>query len=279
MGRARQPRIAIAYDFDGTLAPGNMQERHFIPALGMTPTKFWSQAKQLSAKHDMDEILAYLNLMLKTALEKEIQINKKAFENFGKKLKFFPGVKSWFKRISTYGKKKGVLVEHYVISSGLREMIQSTSIGKEFTKVFASGFRYDQHGVAMWPALAVNYTNKTQYLFRINKGIKTSYDNSKINKYMPQEKRPVPFQNMIYIGDGETDIPAMKTVKSQGGYAITVYPKRKRGARAKAKDLVKYDRAHIAVLADYRNKSNLDKAVKAIIDLVVARYRFAASAS
>ena len=278
MGRPKRIRIAIAYDFDGTLAPGNMQERDFIPALGLKPGAFWGEVRELAAKHDMDEILAYLSLMLKKAQEKEEKVSKQAFVQFGKKLKFFSGVTGWFKRINDYGRAAGVAVEHYVISSGLREMISSTSIGNQFKYIFASGFRYDQHDVAIWPALAVNYTNKTQYLFRINKGITNSHDNSTINKYMPRDQRPVPFENMIYIGDGETDVPAMKMVTYQGGRAIAVYPPRKKGAQAAARKLVLNDRAAAAVAADYRDNSDLDKVVKATIDGIAARYRFLAAA-
>jgi hypothetical protein len=267
-------QVAIAYDFDGTLAPDNMQERDFIPALGLKPKEYWKEAKELATKYDMDEILAYLNLMLQKAQAKGLKIDKKTFTDFGQKLILFPGVESWFKRVNAHGKKAKVSVEHYIISSGLREMIAGTSIAKEFKYIFASGFRYDQHDVAIWPALAVNYTNKSQYLFRINKGIMNSYDNSTINKFMRQEDRRVPFSNMIYIGDGETDIPAMKMITYQGGRAIAVYRARKKGAKHAAKRLVTEERANAAVPADFRKNSDLEKAVKATIDEIAAKSRF-----
>lgn len=270
--------VAIAYDFDGTLAPGNMQERDFIPALKLKPTQFWQKVNAHAKDHDMDEILAYMDLMLLEAKAKQVKINHQAFFDYGKSLTFFPGVEGWFNRINAYGGKLGLDIKHYIISSGLREMIAGTKIAPHFKFVFASGFRYDQHEVAEWPALAVNYTNKAQFLFRINKGIPNSWDNSTINKFMPHEKRPVPFANMLYLGDGETDIPAMKMLTYQGGRAIAVYHPRRKGAKKSAVRLVEEeDRADAAVRADYSMDTPLDKAVKATLDEIAARRRFRAA--
>lgn len=270
--------VAIAYDFDGTLAPGNMPERDFIPALKLKPKQFWQKVKAHAKANDMDEILAYMDLMLQEARAKQVKINRQAFFDYGKSLPFFPGVEGWFKRINTYGAELGLDIKHYVISSGLREMVAGTKIAKHFEVVFASGFRYDVHEVAEWPALAVNYTNKAQYLFRINKGIPNSWDNSTINKFMPHAERPVPFENMLYLGDGETDIPAMKMLTYQGGRAIAVYPPNKKGAKDNAVRLVeKENRADAAVRADYSEGKPLDKAVKATLDEIAARGQFDAA--
>lgn len=266
-------RVALVYDFDGTLAPGNMQERDFLPKLGIKPKVFWDEAKALAKAHEMDEILAYMELTLDKCRARNMSVQRQTFVNFGKSLTFFDGVESWFSRINAFGKSLGVSVTHYVISSGLREMIEGTSIRREFTQVFASGFRYDASAVAIWPALAVNYTNKAQYLFRINKGIDNAYDNTKINKYTPEDQRPVPFKNMIYIGDGDTDVPAMKMVTYQGGKSIVVYAKGK-GRKTKAHQLVEEERADIAVPADYTKGSILDEAVKAQIRQIAARATF-----
>jgi phosphoserine phosphatase len=214
--------IAIAYDFDGTLAPGNMQEHSFLPDIGRTPEQFWAETKELARSNDMDEILAYMWLMLKHAKNVNLSIRRDSFVKHGKTIKFFPGVEDWFQRINNHAKKHGARIDHYIISSGLRELVEGTTIRKHFKNVFASGFMYDADQIATWPALAVNYTNKTQHLFRINKGINNSYDNTNINKFMPLALRPIPFDNIIYIGDGETDIPAMKMVKYQGGHSIAV---------------------------------------------------------
>ena len=277
MGRKRMKkyiRIAIAYDFDGTLAPDNMQERNFIPKLGIEPAKFWKRVRTMARKNDMDEILAYMQLMIKEGINRGIKIDKRAFKKYGKGIKTFKGVKRWFTMIKNYAKKKGVIIEHYIISSGLREMIDGTSIKKHFNHIFASGFKYDQHDVAEWPALAVNYTNKTQYLFRISKGVMNSHENRAVNKYIPQDKRSIPFTNIIYIGDGETDIPCLKVLKLKGGHSIVVYPPRKRRARKNIEKLIKRKIADCGFVADYSSGSKLDKAVKSIIDLIVARENF-----
>lgn len=273
---AKRIPVAIAYDFDGTLAPGNMQDREFIPDVQVTPAKFWGEVKALAKEHDMDEILAYLELMLQKANAAQISIKKETFAEYGRKLDFFPGVEDWFARTNIHAKGLGLKLSHYIISSGLREMIHGTRIAKHFDYIFASGFRYDHNGIAVWPALAVNYTNKAQYLFRINKGIQNSYDNTTINQVMAENERPLPFANMIYLGDGETDIPAMKMVTYQGGRAIAVYPKGRGGAKGKAlcKELVENKRANGAAAADYTTGGNLDKAVKAILEQIAARERF-----
>ncbi|PID66086.1 MAG: phosphoserine phosphatase [Gammaproteobacteria bacterium] len=263
--------FVITYDFDGTLAPGNMQEHNFIPELNMKRVEFWKQTKQLAKEQNADEILAYMLLMIQKANTERVQITKEAFSKSGESIKLFPGVLDWFSRINAYGKEKGVEVKHYIISSGLREMIEGTPIAKEFEKIYASGFMYDQNNVAEWPALAVNYTTKTQYLFRINKGSLEVHDNSVINKFVKDEERPVPFPNMVFIGDGDTDIPCMRLVKDKGGCSIAVYKKNTKGARNKAFQLVNNGRASLGVVADYSKDSAIEKAVMAMIDRVVAQ--------
>lgn len=265
--------MAIAYDFDGTLAPGNMQEYDFIPALNMGSGAFWNSAKDLAAKHEMDHILAYMWLMIRQADKAEIRIHRDDFKKFGRNITLFTGVLDWFKRINAYAKSKGVKLEHFIISSGIREMVEGTPIHKEFRKVYASGFMYDHNGIARWPALAVNYTTKTQYLFRINKGSLDVHDNSEINKFVEKDKRPVPFENMIFIGDGETDIPCMRLVKDQGGHSIAVYNGERRGRKKPAEKLVEEGRATLAAPADFREGSSVDQSVKAIIDKVEAAAR------
>jgi len=267
--------MAISYDFDGTLAPGNMQEYDFIPALNMRSKEFWTSVNELAKKHEMDQILAYMHAMLEEARKSKVAVRKTDFKYFGAHIELFPGVKDWFKRINAYAKTKGVRLEHFIISSGIREMVEGTPIYKEFKKVYASGFMFDHNGVACWPALAVNYTTKTQYLFRINKGSLDVHDNSIINKYVPKEQRPVPFEHMIFVGDGETDIPCMRLVKDQGGHSIAVYNPGKRGAKSHAQQLIKDGRATLFASADYQEGSAIDLAVKAIIDKIEASSRVA----
>ena len=265
--------MAIAYDFDGTLAPGNMQEYNFIPALNMVSGEFWSSVNSLAQKHEMDQILAYMYMMLEEARKAKVAVRKSDFKQFGADITLFPGVEEWFTRINAYAKSKGVKLEHFIISSGIREMVEGTPIFKKFKKVYASGFMFDHNDVACWPALAVNYTTKTQYLFRINKGSLDVHDNSVINKFVPQDQRPVPFENMIFIGDGETDIPCMRLVKDQGGHSIAVYNSSKRGVKKHADQLVEEGRATLSAAADFHEGSTIDGCVKAIIDKVEAAAR------
>ena len=265
--------MAIAYDFDGTLAPGNMQEYDFIPKLHMKSQGFWDDVTSYAREQNADKILAYMYLMLKKADSAEVRVTKDDFRKYGEQIQLFPGVIEWFQRINEYGREKSIRLEHYIVSSGLREMVEGSSIAKEFKAIYASGFMYDHHGVACWPALAINYTTKTQYLFRINKGSLDVSDNSVINSYVPHEQRPVPFENMIFIGDGETDIPCMRLVKDQGGHSISVYDPGKRMAKKSAEQLLKEKRVTLIAPADYREGTNIDLAVKAMIDKVEARSR------
>ena len=267
-------RVAIAYDFDGTLAPGNMQEHAFLPSLGIAPKSFWGKTKKKAKENDMDEILAYMQLTLDEARTKNFPIRRSDFMQYGRGIEFFEGVETYFDRINLYAKEKGIAIEHYIISSGLREFVKGTKIAKHFKNIFASGFEYDANGVAVWPALAINYTNKTQYLFRINKGINNSYDNYEINKFMPEKDRYIPFGQMIYIGDGETDVPAMKMIKYQGGKAIAVYnpkiraKKNRKSPKQICEDLINQNRADYIAPANYSEGSELDKMIKLIIDKI-----------
>lgn len=268
--------FAIIYDFDGTLAPGNMQERAFIPSIGMSKKKFWAEVLEQSKKHEADEILVYMQLMLKKADSSSVKVSKKDFKKCGEKITFFDGIlenlekekKGWFQRINDYGKESGIKIEHYIISSGIKEMITGTPISKKFKKIYASSFRYSHNGIAEWPALAINYTTKTQYLFRINKGCLDINDKETINEYIPENERIIPFSNMIYIGDGETDIPCFRLVKDRGGNSIAVYRPNTSGAKAKVDKLKKEGRINFSAAADYSEGKQIDKIVKAIIEKI-----------
>ena len=269
MARKYAP-FAIAYDFDGTLAPGNMQEYDFVPAIGMTSNEFWEEVNDLAKKHDADQILLYLMHMLDKAQAARVPVRKKNFVDFGRSVTLFDGVADWFDRINAHGKQHGFKVEHFIISSGIREMIEGTPIAKKFAAIYASAFVYDHNGVAHWPALAVNYTTKTQFLFRINKGVPNVYDNARINEFIPKEDRPVPFEQMVFVGDGDTDIPCFRLVKEQYGHAIAVYKPSTAGARRRAEKLVKEGRVNFIAPANYTEGGEMDKIVKGIIDKVAA---------
>ena len=212
--------VALVYDFDGTLSPGNMQEFGFVQAIGKDSEAFWTKTNELAMKNDADGILCYMYLMMEEARANNVSLRRESFVKFGSKIKLFKGVEQWFEMINKYGKTLGLNIKHYVNSSGLKEMIEGTSIAKNFERIYACSFLYNVDDVAYWPAVAVNYTTKTQFLFKINKGIKEVSDNTIINKYLAQEDRPMPFERMIYFGDGDTDIPSMKVVKEHGGHAI-----------------------------------------------------------
>lgn len=265
--------MAICYDFDGTLAPGNMQEYDFIPAVGVSPREFWATAQELAERHDADTILAYMRLMLSKAGDAGVKVTRDAFRAFGSTITLFPGVESWFGRVNAYAAERGVSVSHYVISSGLREMIEGTPIAGEFERIYASGFMYDDDGTAVWPALAVNYTTKTQFLFRINKGSPEVYDNTRINTFVPKEDRPLPFPNMVYVGDGETDVPCFRLVDKEGGHAIAVYPPDRPGSAEVAASLVSQGRANVAAPADYSAGSRLELLARAVVDRLEAGSR------
>lgn len=260
--------MAICYDFDGTLSPGNMQEYGFMESLNTTPSKFWAKSNKFAKDNYADVNLAYMKLMIEEAHNKNVPFNKEAFCDYSKNIALYKGVESWFNRINKYGKEHGIEVKHYIISSGLKEIIECTPIGKNFEYIFASAYIYDANGVPVWPANVVNYTSKTQYLFRINKGCCDINDNKTINAYVNQEDRAVPFSNMVFIGDGETDIPAMKMVKVNGGHSIAVYNSSKRGKKDKAIKLIEENRVNIVASADYSNNKTIDKYVKFIIDKI-----------
>lgn len=266
----RSITLAMAYDFDGTLSPGNMQEHGFLPDIGMSPSKFWSMAEKLAKEHEADSVLTYMNLMLRKASEANAPVRRRDFKDHGRSVRLFKGVDSWFQRINKYGKGAGLKVEHYIISSGLREMIEGTPIAHEFRKIYASSFQYNANGVAEWPALAINFTTKTQYLFRINKGVLDVCDNKKINEFVPMEERPIPFERIVFIGDGETDIPCFSLVKSLGGHSIAVYKPKTKGARARAEKLVKDGRVNFITPADYSKGSSLEAIVRALINKTVS---------
>lgn len=261
--------MAIAYDFDGTLAHGNIQEYDFFPALGMTSKEFWSEANELEIKHQADKILAYMNLMIQKANAKQLPIRKEDFTKYGKSVELFEGVETWFQRINAYAKQQDIDLKHYIISSGIKEMIEGTPIAKEFNKIFASSFMYDHHGVAFWPALAINYTTKTQYLFRINKGSLDVCNHTDINRYIPENERPLPFEHIIFIGDGETDIPSFRLVKDQNGHAIAVYKPKMANARAQSQHLIDEGRVNFIAPACYKEGSEIETMVKAIMDKIV----------
>ena len=270
MAKNNKTTVAIMYDFDKTLCTKNMQEYSFIPNVGMKPKDFWEMSEKLSKTEKMDGVLAYMRLMIVEATKHDISIHREDFVKLGKNLKFYKGVEEWFDRINKYGEEKGVNIEHYIISSGLAEIIEGSDIFSKFKDVFACEFLYDVNGVACWPKNVVNYTTKTQFLFRINKGVTDLSDDKSLNEYTPEDERRVPFRNMIYIADGLTDVPCMRLVKSNGGFSIAVYQANKESKEV-SKRLMEDDRVNFAVPANYTEGEKLDLVVKDIIDQMVIK--------
>jgi phosphoserine phosphatase len=269
MSKKEKPIVALIYDFDGTLSPGNMQEYAFIQAIGKNKEEFWKENRELAESQDADQILTYMFLMLQKALTNGISLKKESFQKFGEQVELFNGVEEWFDRINEYGKEKDVTIEHYINSSGLREMIEGTRIGKKFNQIYACSYLYNVDSIAQWPAIAVNFTNKTQFLFKINKGITSRNDTKKINEFINESERRIPFSRMIYFGDGETDIPCMKLVKQQGGHSIAVFQP-KRSKKEIAEKLINENRVNFVCRADYSEGKEIDLVVKTIIDKIKA---------
>ncbi len=257
-----RPIIAIMYDFDKTLCTKDMQDYGFIPSLDIRPHEFWKRVNDFGSAAEMDSVLAYLYTMIEECRRKGIALTREKLVDNGRGIELYPGVREWFERINLYGAAQGVQVEHYVISSGLKEIIEGSGIADKFTKVFACEFVYDHSGEALWPKTAVNYTNKTQFVYRINKGVLDIANDTDLNRSMPDDSKRVPFTNMIYIGDGLSDVPCMKMMKAYGGCAIAVYQE---ANRDKVEELLRGDRVDFIFPADYTKNSALNKTVHNLI--------------
>lgn len=263
------PVVAICYDFDKTLSPDDMQAQGYIQSVGYNIPDFWKKSNSLAFDNEMDQNLAYMYTM-KQESEGKVLFTKEKLAEYGASVQLFPGVEQWFERIREYGKEQGVIVEHYIISSGLKEMIEGTSVAKAgaFEKIYASSFYYNEKGVAVWPAQVVNYTNKTQFLFRIEKGVLDINDSTVNDSFSPEEMR-VPFRNIVYIGDSDTDIPCMKLVNLYGGHSIGVYNAETKD-KAKVYKMMRDGRIKYFSPADYREGKELDLLVKSIINRTAA---------
>lgn len=260
---AKQPIIGIMYDFDKTLSTTDMQNYDFIPNLGMTPAEFWGATTEFTESTGVERILSYMYMMIAKAKEKGIKLTREYLRECGKNIKFYPGVSTWFKRINDYGEAKGVKVEHYLVSSGTMEIVEGCSIYPCFTKAWGCEYYYDENGLPTWPKLAINYTQKTQFYFRISKGAVDVKNDNAVNEKTPE--RRIPYRNIIYMGDGMTDVACMTLVKHNDGTSIAVYPERDSD---KVRDLYTDGRCNFMCRADYSAGSDLEKVVKLIIDKV-----------
>ena len=256
------PIIAFLYDFDKTLCTTDMEDYAFIPSLGYTPAEFWGRANAFGWENRMDGLLAYMYTMIQECAAQNIKLDRAFLNHCGESIQLFPGVREWFARINAFGESLGVQVEHYVISSGLREIIEGSGIAQEFREIYACEFYYNENGDACWPKLDVNFTNKTQFVYRINKGILDVSRDKELNDSMPDDSKRVPFTNMIYMGDGLSDVPCMKMMRAYGGQAIAVYQANNRQGVEK---LLADGRVDFIFPADYREGMELDRTVRDIL--------------
>lgn len=271
-------RAALIYDFDGTLAQGNCAEHGLMPELGITDKSgFWQEVTKATRERNADGILTYLGYLALRAKEagKRDQLTPEKLKQHGNTIPLFPGVLEWFERINAYAGERGIHLEHYIVSSGIEEMIQGTPIAKYFRCIFGCKFHYDPaSGYAKWPAVAINYTTKTQFIFRINKGVLNYFNDQEVNKYMEHGQRPVPFERMIYLGDGDTDIPCMRLVKEQGGCSIAVFDQNKwdkADSQDKIEKLIAEDRVSYVVPGNYREGTQLDVTVKGVLSKIARK--------
>ena len=265
------PSVALVYDFDGTLAPGNMQEFGLLQALGYdNPNDFWNLCDQLAKTNDAGGIAVVMYAIQAAAQRAGLRCTRDFLRSYGKTVSFFPGVEQWFEHINAYAAQIGVEVKHYINSSGVKEMIEGCAIARAFERIYACSYLYDSDGDACWPAVVVDYTKKTQFLFKINKGIREVSDRVRINEFVPSDERPVPFERMIYFGDGETDVPCMRTIKANGGHSFAVYGNDKK--RKLAQQLLSEGRVNFACAADYTEQGEMMVIVKRILDKIKADY-------
>lgn len=268
----KTPIVCIMYDFDKTLCTQDMQNYKFIPDVGLSPKEFWSQTGDFGSKAQMEKILAYMYMMKLKAKDAGIKLSKEYLRSLGSSIEYYKGVEGFFKRINDFGKSEGVKVEHYIISSGIKEIIEGSSIAKCFKKIYACEFFYNEQGEAIWPKLTINYTQKTQFVFRISKGVEKIDDDDAVNNKMSKDKRRVFYQNMIYVGDGITDIPCMQLVKDKGGKSIAIYQDIK---KVNASKLIQDERVNFICKADYSDGSEIDKIIKMQIKSIALNTKLA----
>ena len=262
-------KVALMYDFDKTLCTTDMQEYSFIPSLGMTPSEFWGAAGKIADSCGMERILSYMYLMVTECRKKGIPLTREYLNSCAANMKFYKGVESWFDRINAYGESIGLEIEHYVLSSGTTEIIQGSKIANKFKKIYGCEFHYNEEGIADFPLNSVNYTTKTQYIYRISKGILDITNDTDLNSKMEDKDKRVAMNNMIYFGDGLTDVPCMKLVHQSGGKSIALYQP---GKIAKASDLLLDGRVDFLTVTDYSEGSELETIVKMILERISIRH-------
>lgn len=269
MPRSTHAKMAICYDFDKTLSPDDMQTFTLIPSFGINSEEFWREANLLAIDQSMDKNLAWMFTLIKYSKFKGRSMHHSYFKEAGADVKLYDGVLGWFERLNSYARTRGIEIEHYIISSGLREIIEGSPIAPYFKKIYASSYLYSADGIAEWPAQVVNYTTKTQYIYRVSKGVLDESD-ERVNAVIPRSERYIPYENIVYIGDSATDIPCMKLVSSERGHAIGVYDPTLQNT-AQVEQLLREGRINYYAPADYREDSPLDHYLKSVIDVISSR--------
>ena len=266
-----QDTIAVVYDFDGTLSPQPMQEYTVLPKIGVEPAEFWAIVNREARATESDPMLVYMRHIIEALERERVDVKRADFAAMARAIEYFPGVATWFARMNAYVRKRSrgqVKLAHYLISAGQKEILEGVSIRRHFKRIYASEYHFNHHGVATFPKLLVTDTMKTQFLFRINKGLESLNDS--INEHMPESQRPIPFQNIIYVGDGMTDVPSMALTKKSGGHTVAVYNPKKESQRAICEKLLHAGRADFLAEADFRKASKLSRRVELLLDAVVA---------
>ena len=273
-GRFFQNTIALVYDFDGTLSPQPMQEYTVLPKIGAKPAEFWAKVNREARETESDQMLVYMRHIIEALERAQVDVKREDFAAMARRIEYFPGVETWFARMNGYVRKRSrgsVTLRHYLISAGQKEILEGVSIRKHFKRIYASEYHFNHHGVATFPKFLVTDTLKTQFLFRINKGLEKVTES--INEHMPESRRPIPFQNIVYVGDGMTDVPSMALTKKSGGHAVAVYPPRGEG-RATCVKLLDAGRVDFIAAADYRRDSKLSRRVELLLDAIIANIAY-----
>ena len=266
-----QNTIALVYDFDGTLSPQPMQEYTVLPKIGVEPGAFWDMVNREARRTESDPMLVYMRHIIEALELARVDVKRQDFAAMARAIEYFPGVPTWFGRMNAYVKRRSrgqVKLAHYLISAGQKEILDGVSIRRHFKRIYASEYHFNHHGVATFPKLLVTDTVKTQFLFRINKGLESL--NESINEHMPESQRPIPFQNIVYMGDGMTDVPSMALTKKSGGHTVAVYNPRKSSQRAVCEKLLNAGRADFIAEADFRAGTKLSRRVELLLDAIVA---------
>lgn len=274
-----QDTIALVYDFDGTLSPQPMQEYTILPEIGIEPGEFWKEVDKQSHELSEEPMLAYMRLLVEKTEKSEKHVGAAEFRRMGERVQYFDGVETWFDRINSFVHENSsgrIKIRHYIISAGLKEILDGVSIRKYFHKIYASEYHYGTHKQPTFPKLLVTDTSKTQFLFRINKGKEDLRES--INSHMPPDQRPIPFENIIYIGDGETDVPSMTVTRQANGNAVAVYREgrtaREKKSQSSCKTLLDAGRVNFIAPANYSEGEVLERRVHLLLRSIMARIEY-----